>query len=183
MTGEEIGTCLFIILARIGDVSMGTLRTICVVQGRRRVAPILAFFEVLLWVLVVSKVVTSLHQPIYAVSYALGYSLGNFVGMTIERRIAMGEQVIRVFTHHGAELATALRNEGFRVTEFVGKGRDGPITLLFLQTNRRQVYGLAERLHRLDPSCYYVVDDIRQASSVLHRLHRQTTGWSWLKRK
>ena len=182
MNIEVLSVCLLIIVARIGDVSMGTFRTICVVQGRRRVAPVLAFFEVLLWVLVVSKVVTSLQQPIYAFSYALGYSLGSFVGMTIERRIALGEQVVRVFTHHGKELASALRIDGFRVTEFDGKGRDGPITLLFLQTTRRQASGLAERLHRLDPSCYYVVDDIRMASSVLHRMH-QAAPWTLFKRK
>lgn len=184
MSWEVWGVALLIMLARIGDVSLGTLRTVCVVQGRRKLAISLSFFEVLLWVLVASKVMTNLsQQPIYALAYALGYSTGCFVGMTIEKRVALGDQVVRVFTHHGGALAGALRREGFRVTEFEGIGRDGPITLLFLQVSRRQANGLAAKLHALDPSCYYVVDDIRAASSVLHRLSSQTSGWSMFKRK
>jgi uncharacterized protein YebE (UPF0316 family) len=183
VTWEVFGICLLIVLARIGDVSLGTLRTVCVVRGHRSVAPFLAFFEVLLWVLVVSKVVSNLQQPEYALSYALGYSLGNFVGMTIEKRVALGDQVIRVFTHHGSELASLLRQEGYRVTEFDGRGRDGPITLLFIQTSRRTAPQLVTRLHQLDPSCYYIVDDIRLASTVLHRLHRQASSWNFFKFK
>jgi uncharacterized protein YebE (UPF0316 family) len=181
---EVLGIALLIVLARMGDVSLGTLRTVCVVQGRRKIAIILSFFEVLLWVSVVAQVVGNLTtQPIYGLSYALGYSLGCFLGMTIEKRLAMGDQVVRVFTQHGSALATTLRQEGYRVTEFEGKGRDGPITLLFLQVSRRTADGLAQKLHALDPSCYYVVDDIRAASSVLHRLNRQAGTWTMFNRK
>lgn len=184
MNWEVVGFALLIVFARMGDVTLGTLRTVCVVQGRRKFAIFLSFFEVLLWVSVVAKVVASVEkQPIYAIFYALGYSLGCFLGMTIEKRLAMGDQVVRVFTHHGSALAATLRQEGYRVTEFEGKGRDGPITLLFIQVSRRHADGLAHKLHSLDPACYYVVDDIRAASNVLHRLNRQAGIWTMFKRK
>ena len=44
-----LATCLLIIVARIGDVSLGTMRTILVVQGRRWISWGLGFFEVLIW--------------------------------------------------------------------------------------------------------------------------------------
>jgi uncharacterized protein YebE (UPF0316 family) len=163
------GICLLIVIARIADVSLGTMRTICVVQGRRRLAPVLGFFEVLIWVFGVSQVVTNLSHPACAVSYALGFALGNYIGLTIERRLAMGEQVVRVFSHQGAHLAGQLRRDGFRVTEIDGRGRDGPIHLLFIHAPRKQVNQLANRVLQLDPACFYVIDDVRLGSNVAYR--------------
>jgi uncharacterized protein YebE (UPF0316 family) len=166
------GTCLAIIAARVCDVSLGTLRTISVVQGRRQFAPVLGFFEVLIWVFGVSQVVMNLQHPACAISYAFGFALGNFLGLTIERRLAMGEQVVRVFSHQGRSLAARLRGEGFRVTEIDGRGRDGPIQLLFIHTQRRQANRLAERVLAIDPACFYVIDDVRLGSNVAVRERR-----------
>lgn len=94
-----------IVVARITDVSLGTLRTMNVMQGRRGVAWILGFCEILIWVFAVSKVIGNLQQPAYAIAYALGFATGNYVGMTFEKWIALGEQVVRVFTRAGAQIA------------------------------------------------------------------------------
>jgi uncharacterized protein YebE (UPF0316 family) len=163
-----VGTCVLIVLARVGDVTLGTLRMVAVINGRRWTSLILGFFEVLVWVLVVSRVITTLHdQPVYAVAYALGFALGTYIGVTIESRIAFGRQVARVFTRRVEDVAAALRTEGYRVTEFVGRGRDGPVGMLFIETRRRDIRELLGLARRLDPECYYVVDDIRTASSMV----------------
>jgi uncharacterized protein YebE (UPF0316 family) len=143
-----------------------------VVQGRRQLAPILGFFEVLIWVFGVGQVMLNLSHPACAVSFALGFALGNYVGMTIERRLAMGEQVVRVFSHQGNALAAQLRADGFRVTEIEGRGRDGPIQLLFIHTARKQVCRLADRVLELDPACFYIIDDVRLGSNVALRKTR-----------
>jgi uncharacterized protein YebE (UPF0316 family) len=167
--------CLLIIVARIADQSLGTLRMVAVINGRRVVAWVLGFFEVLIWVLVVSKVLMNLTHPAYIISYAIGFATGNYVGMTIEHWLAFGEQVVRVFTRKGGTLASSLRDEGFAVTEFSGVGRDGPVFLLFIQTRRQDVGRLADRARELDPLCYYIVDDIRLASTAMMGL--TDAGW------
>ena len=159
--------CLIIIAARIGDVTLGTVRTVAIVHGRRHLALVLGFFEVLIWITVVSKVVSlAAAEPGYGVVYAFGFALGNWVGITIEQRLALGQQVIRIFTRHAGAVATSLRIEGHRVTVFAGEGRDGPVWLLYIQTGRRRIPALAERARALDPDCFYVVEDVRAASSV-----------------
>lgn len=159
--------CLLIVLARIADVSLGTLRTVAVFWGRRYLAWLLGFFEVLIWVLVVSRVIgLAQEKPVYAVFYAIGFASGNFIGITIERALAFGEQVVRIFTRLGDEMADALRAEEFGVTEFDGRGRDGPITQLFIQTKRKTVPALIARARQIDPSCYYVIDDVRTAGTA-----------------
>lgn len=158
--------CLLIFAARVCDVSLGTLRVVMVTQGRRALAAILGFFEVFIWVMAVSKVVTNLRHPLLAVSYAAGFACGNYIGLTIERWAAFGHQVVRVFSRQGGEIAEKLRALGFRVTVFEGRGRDGPVHSLYTETERREVPRLLEASREVDPRCYYVVDDIRHASSA-----------------
>jgi uncharacterized protein YebE (UPF0316 family) len=92
-----IGFLIFV--ARIGDVSIGTVRTIVTVQGRSVLAFFLAIFELLIWITVASTVIHKMKdQPILALFYAFGYATGNVAGIAVERKIALGMMVLRVFT-------------------------------------------------------------------------------------
>ncbi len=169
--------CGVIVVARIGDVSIGTIRTIMMIQGRRGLAITLAMFELTIWVFVVSQVINKIsQQPVYGFAYAIGFSLGTFIGMTIEQRLALGRQVVRIITRQGPELAQALRESGLWVTQFDGYGRDGPVQELFIEVERKQTRTVIARARTLDPKCYYMVDDIRMASTEETRL-ADAGGW------
>lgn len=158
---------LMIVGARIADVSLGTLRTVAVIHGRRAAAWLLGFCEVLIWVLVVSQVINSARENwIYALAYAFGFATGNFIGITIEQRFAFGRQIIRVFTRQGAEMAERMRADGLTVTEFEGRGRDGPVAMLFIDAERRDVKIVIRHARAVDPKCFYTIGDVREASST-----------------
>jgi uncharacterized protein YebE (UPF0316 family) len=70
---------LLIFFARITDVSMGTVRIILVAKGYRTVAPIIGFFEVLIWILAISKIFENLDNWVCYVAYAGGFATGNYV--------------------------------------------------------------------------------------------------------
>jgi uncharacterized protein YebE (UPF0316 family) len=177
-------TCALIVLARVADVSLGTIRTIMTIQGRRGLAISLSVFELLIWVFVVSSVIQHIGEhPAYGLAYALGFALGTFVGMTIEQRLALGRQVVRIFTRQGPEMAAALRETGYIVTQFDGYGRDGPVQELFIAVERREARQVLDQARALDASCYYMVDDIRQASSVTARRHAHNGLRSAAKKK
>jgi len=167
MSLEVLGMAVLIFAARVADVSLGTLRTAFIVRGKRALAFVFGFVEVLVWVAVVAKVITNLGHPIYLIAFALGFACGTVVGITIEGWFAIGEQVIRIFSPAGTLLASALRERGFHVTEFSGTGRDGLVSLLFVQVRRRQANTVIEAARRIDPSCFYTIDDVRLASSAL----------------
>ncbi len=168
--------CGIIVCARIADVSLDTVRTIVVIQGRRGLAFILGFFELLIWVSVVSGVISQVReQPLYAVAYALGFATGNYVGMVIEQRLALGRQVVRIITRQGPALAAAMREAGVRVTQFDGQGRDGPVQEVFIELERKQARQIITQARALDPRCYYLVDDVRLASSA--ELPRSSFRW------
>lgn len=173
MSWSILGGALLIVAARVADVSLGTLRTVAVINGRKHLAWGLGFAEVLIWVLVVSQVITTVRDNwVNAIAYAFGFATGNFVGILIEQYFAFGRQIIRVFTRHGAAMAESMRAEGLRVTEFEGKGRDGPVTMLFIETERRGAQAVVQAARNVDADCYYTIGDVREASTSRRR-HRE----------
>ncbi len=183
MNWDVILTCGLIIIARIADVSLGTLRTVFVVSGYRMISLVIGFFELLIWVVVVSKVIGTMGDNwLYSICYALGFALGTYIGMTVEQHLAVGEQVVRIFTRQGQKMATVFRAAGFGVTVFDGEGRDGPIQLLFIELPRRRMKRLETWLEDLDPHCFYIVDDIRFAGPLRPSM-QQPTGWRSIMKK
>ncbi|TVQ97744.1 MAG: DUF2179 domain-containing protein [Deltaproteobacteria bacterium] len=166
MPPEVLTTAVLIFLARIADVSFGTLRMVSVVRGRRLAAFGFGFVEVLIWVVAVSAVIQNLSEPLYAVVYALGFATGGVVGIMIEDRIAMGEQVVRVFSRKGRDIAEFLREEGYRVTVFEGEGLRGAVQLLYIKVPRRSVREAIRIARHQDRECFYVVEDVRATSTV-----------------
>ncbi len=163
MSTSVAATFVLIVLARITDVTLDTLRTAAIVQGRRVFAAILGFFEAVIYVCAVAKVLLNMDHPIYALAYGLGYGLGTFLGITIEQRLAFGLQVVSLFTRNGAELAKGLISAGNRVAEVRGHIRDGEVTILYVEIPRKQVPKLIHGAATTDEECFCVVNDVRVA--------------------
>ena len=131
-------TFWLIVLARITDVSLDTIRMVAVIQGRRAFAAVLGFFEAVVYICVVAKVLLNMDQPVYAVAYGLGFAAGTYLGMVIEQRLAFGKQLVFLLTPKGPELAEVLRAGDYRVAEVKGHTRDGDLTILCVEIPRRE---------------------------------------------
>ncbi|MFH1277123.1 MAG: DUF5698 domain-containing protein [Candidatus Eisenbacteria bacterium] len=179
-------TGVLVFAARVTDVSLGTIRTIAIVQGRTRVAFFLGLVEVSLWLWVVATVVTRvMEQPILGIFYALGFSTGSVVGIKLERKLAFGQTVLRVITRgQGAETAASLREHGFPVTTFEGEGRTGPVTLLYVVCRRRDLRKILPLVTTLDPDAFYMTEQAGGVGKTIRPFHTPRTGWrAVLKRK
>ncbi|MCK9548877.1 MAG: DUF5698 domain-containing protein [Sphaerochaeta sp.] len=166
-TVESLTLAAIIFVARVFDVSLATLRHAMIIRGKRLLTFWIAFFEMLIWVFAVSKVLSDLSAPITALAFALGFATGTFVGITLESKLKIGDQVVKVFSSIGHDVAVELRSCGFRVTEFTGQGRDGEVILLFVQVRRRDAQRVLKLSRTVDPNCYLVVEDIRWRENVL----------------
>ena len=174
---------VFIVLARIADVSLGTLRTVCVVKNKRNAAVLLGFFECLIWVFAVSKVATNLDQPFLAVCYALGFALGNYVGLVLERRLALGDQVLRVFTRKTDIMLPKLREQGLKVTKFTGEGKGSTVDMLLIKMKRKVTPKIVQAVRDVDDEAFYFIDDIGETSEP-QAPYFVLTGWRvWAKKK
>jgi len=184
--GSILITGLLVFCARVVDVSMGTMRTISIVQGRTTTAFFLGALEVSLWLAIISTVLEKISaNPILAVFYALGFSTGNVVGIKLERRLAMGTLILRVISaSQSSEMATRLREAGFGVTTFQGEGKSGPVVELYIVCRRRDMKIILPIITGIDPEAFYVTEQVGLVSKVYRPLMHPLTGWrSVLKKK
>jgi uncharacterized protein YebE (UPF0316 family) len=172
-------TGILVFLARVTDVTMGTVRTISIVQGRTKTAFILGFFEVSMWLVVISAVVQKImDKPILGVFYALGFSTGSVVGIMLERRIGSGHLTLRVISaHKGKELTDNLREAGYGVTVFKGEGLSGPVSLLYIVSRRKDLIRILPMVKAIDPGAFHITEQVGDVSKVCAPFVQQPTGW------
>ena len=103
---------ILIFFARVTDVTLGTLRIIFISRGKRNVAPVLGFFEVLIWIVAIGQIVQNLTSVTSYLAYAAGFATGNFVGMVIEDRLAIGTLIVRVILPTNATTLHAQTDRG-----------------------------------------------------------------------
>jgi uncharacterized protein YebE (UPF0316 family) len=156
-----------IFLARICDVSIGTVRIVVVMRGHKMAAAILGFFEVAIWVLAVSAVLTHIKESIWTIiGYASGYAVGTLVGMIIEEKMALGHQIIRVVnTDAKLRIADYLREKGFGVTQVQAVGMKGDHELCFIVAPRWKTKELVKLIHEHSAQTFVTVEDIRSMSA------------------
>lgn len=167
-----------IFFGRIIDVTLGTLRIIFVSKGEKYKAPIFGFFEVLIWIVVISEILSRANDMIAYVSYAAGYATGNYVGIMIEQRIAFGIMLFRVYTKKsGKELVALLSSDGYGATTIQGTGSKDKIDIVEAVVERKAMKKIVKILTEYDPDVFYVTEDVRarqrgifpQAPSILSR--------------
>ena len=171
------GTAIF--LARLVDVTLGTLRTISVVNGRKVMAFVVGFVEVSIWLAIISTVVLQVHEtPFLGVCYALGCSTGNVLGIWLERRLAMGATMLEVVTQQGdgKELAQCLRDKGYGLTVLEGQGRDGPVSALHIVCLRRDLRNILQMVRQHHEDAFYVIKP-GSASHILRPSAEKHSGW------
>ena len=157
---------LLIFLARVSDVSLGTIRTLMVVQGRKWQAALIGFFEVTIYVVVLGTVVSNLKNPMNLLSYSLGYACGNFVGITIENKIGLGNLAAQIILKASGneELIEILRSKNFGVTVVQGEGREGTREILNVVIKRKSLDALREIVYEYDENAFITVNNINPIS-------------------
>lgn len=156
---------LVIFCAKIVEVTISTIRLVYINKGEKLKGAILAFVEILIWLVVVSSVLTNIAaDPIKVFVYAAAFSLGNYIGVTIESKIAVGLASIQVVVNkdNGEIMAEVLRNQGFGVTIIDGRGiNDSKKSLLFVQLKRKRITEAVKIIQKSNPEAYITVNDIK----------------------
>lgn len=165
---------LLIFFMRIGDVSLATVRMLLIMRNARVWAPIIGFFEVLIWILAAGTAIQHLDSPWHVLGYCGGFAAGNFVGLLLEERLAFGLASVQVFApSHGPELANALRTFGHGVTEIQGRGRKGPVDVIMSVVKRKDLPTVSNLVDDLAPDSFVSVEE----PTAIHR------GWVFPKRR
>jgi uncharacterized protein YebE (UPF0316 family) len=162
---EPLLGALMIFGLRIGDVSIGTMRVMFLVNGRRLPATLLAFAEAGIWIVAIGRVFATIDDnPWNMLAYAAGFAAGTLVGMTVEQYLAFGQVIVRAITRaDNVQMRELLASEGFGVTEFRGTGVSGEVSELMTVIPRRRRAALLKLIHTLDPKAFVVVEPVSQS--------------------
>lgn len=156
---------IFIFVGRIFDVTLGTLRIIFVSKGEKYKAPIIGFFEVFIWIVIISQILSRANDMVAYLSYAGGYAAGNYVGILIEKRIAFGIILCRVYTNkQGLKLVNLLSLKGFGATLLHGTGSVDKVDIIETVVDRKQLKNVSSIILSFDKDAFYVIEDVRTRS-------------------
>ena len=157
---------LMIFLARIIDVSIGTIRIIVVARGMKLLASVLGFLEVFIWLVAISQIIKNLASWEMYFFYAAGFATGTYVGMSIEQRLAFGNILVRI-VYPGSEKVfdDYLRKQGYNLTHLEGHGKSGPVSIVFTVIKKNRLKALDTIIREFNPMAFYTIEDIRLASN------------------
>lgn len=162
---------LLIFTARILDMTLGTIRIIFVSRGRKFLAPIFGFFEIMIWLFAIGQIMQHLTNITYYIAYAGGFTLGIFVGITIEEKMAMGMVAVRVITIKDAcELIESLKSAGYGVTSFDGQGGTGQVKLIYTTIKRKDTDKVMEIIKMFDTQAFFSIEEVRLANKGIFPL-------------
>jgi len=158
---------LLIFLARIGDVSLSTIRIIFVMSGKKTIAPILGFFEALIWLLAIGQIIGNIDNVLSYLAYAAGFATGTFVGMYIEERLAIGRVVLRLITKEPVhELVGFLTENNYRYSILDAQGKTGQVNVVFLVLKRENLGHLTDGINMYHPKAFYTIEGVKMVNEA-----------------
>ena len=159
-------TAGWIYIARVLDVSFGTLRLVAIVRDRPFAAWVLGFFEVLIWLAASAQVLTSIltdpYGLVYAMAYAFGFATGNSVGLMIERKLAIGDRTLQILTRRGEAVREYLDETTYEATTYPCYTKSGPLEGMMLVVRRKHVEPILRKVREIDPEVVTMVEDVRE---------------------
>lgn len=170
---------LLIFLARITDQTIGTIRLIYAAKGFKYLAPLVGFFESLIWLTAISQIMKHLDNIYCYFAFAGGFALGNFFGIYLEQKISIGVVLVRVILQKYEEaLGENLKAAGYGFTLMDAVGREGSVKLLFSTIHRRDLKKYINIVHEIRPKAFYTVEDIRQVKGNVFEKTKRTSIFS-----
>jgi len=162
-----------IFAARVLDVSLGTVRVIFVSRGLKYLAPLVGFFEILIWLLAIGQIMQNLTNPACYIAYAAGFATGNFVGICIAERLSLGMVLIRVVTKKDAlPLVQVLKAQDYGVTSVDGHGIKGQVKVVFTIVPRREARSVVALIKEFHPHAFYSIEDVGLVEKGVFPLRR-----------
>ena len=172
---DNTGFLIYFIIffGKILEVTISTMRMVMINRGERAIGAFIAFFDILLWILITGTVLEGFKEdPLRVVVFASAFAVGNYLGSWLEGKLAFGIGTIQVIVASGEEsdlLVEALRKYNYAVTVIHGSGKDGPRDVLMLHSKRKRIGPAVELVRKTSESAVIVVSDSKVTGGYLPR--------------
>jgi uncharacterized protein YebE (UPF0316 family) len=162
---------LLIFFARICDVSMETIRVIYIARGIKYLAPLIAFFEIVIWLLALEVVMDDLSNIANFLAFAFGFAMGTYIGLVIEEKLSIGMVILRIVTTEDStdEIISFMQSENYGVTTVDATGSRGNVRIILSLVNRADVPRITTHLKSSNPHAFYSIEDVRYVNEGVFR--------------
>lgn len=164
---------VLIMCMRICDVTIGTMRTILVVQGKKYYAGAAGFFEVLIWVFAIRYIFQHLNYIPNLFGYAAGFALGNVIGISLEQKIGFGfAQLTVISKYYTDKIANTLRRSKFGVTILPAEGGSGGVSIIVMVVSRKKQRKVIELIEAIDKDAFINVQHSLPYRGFMHGVRK-----------
>lgn len=171
-----------IYIARMTDVTLGTIRLIFVSRGMKFLAPLAGFFEILIWLIAIGQILQNLANPLCYIAYAGGFATGNYIGIFLVEKMSLGMAVIRIITEKDASpLVEKMRERQFGVTVVDGRGAHGEVQVIFTVVKRSHIEEVQQLIHQFNPKAFYSIDEVGDVERGIFPVEKTRWKAEWLR--
>ena len=163
-----------IFVARICDVSMETIRVIYISKGIKYLAPIIAFFEIVIWLLAMEVVMKDLSNIANFFAFAFGFAMGTYIGLIIEEKLSIGMVILRIITteESNEEIISFMRSENYGITTMDATGSRGNVKIILSLVNRADIPRITEHIQLTNPHAFFSIEDVRYVNEGVFRAQK-----------
>jgi len=160
---------VFVFIAEVAVVTLGTMRTIFISRGRKRLAPFLGIFEVSIWLFAIGQVMSNLSDIGCFIAFASGFAAGNYFGILLEKKLAIGNLVVTVTSHRDVHtLIKSLKAAEYGVTVIDAQGATGPVHVVSTVIKRKELDNVLTIIKQFDGSAFYSVNELQSAAAGVY---------------
>lgn len=153
---------LLIFFARIADVSLQTLRIIFTSRDKIKIAPIVGFFEVFIWLIAIGQLFHNITNIFYYLAYAAGFATGNYVGIFIERKLSIGMLSIQLILKRDPELLlNSLKDAGYGITTLTSEGKTGKNVMVILIIKRKNLSQILDIINKNYSNAFISIEQVQ----------------------
>lgn len=166
---EILLSALIIMILRVCDVTLGTLRTIFIIQSKKYFAGLIGFAEVLIWIFAMRYIVGHMDNVFNLFGYAIGFGLGVLLGITIEEQIGFGFIQVNIFSKNNTNLLIeTLRRNNYGLTILPGEGMNGEVSIIHSVISKRRLKNIREIIHKVDPKGFINIQPASPSRGFIH---------------
>lgn len=170
-----------IFISRVADVTIGTTRIVMVSKGHKFWAPFLGFFEMLIWLVAVSKIFQNLDNWVCYIAFAAGFGMGNYVGLRVEEKLAVGIVKIQIITRKKAgKLIEKLGEAGYGITHHEANGSSESVSIIYSIIKRSEISKVEHIVQSTNPKAFYSIEDVKFVNEGVFPV--RTSTWRRLRK-
>ena len=150
---------------------METIRVIYISRGIKYLAPIIAFFEIVIWLLAMEVVMKDLANVANFLAFALGFAVGTYVGLVIEEKLSIGMVILRIVTTDDSneEIVSFMQSENYGITTLDATGSRGSVKMILSLVNRTDVPRITQHIQATNPQAFFSIEDVRYVNQGVFR--------------